>query len=333
MAANAPAKAPAKKSDRGGASRVLGKLQKSVEDGNYYEAHQMYRTLYHRYMSQKKYAEAIEMIYSGASLLLQHNQHMSGADLSLLLVEALEKTEGAVSKENIRRLGRLAKGLPSEAPERGKFIVAAIKWSQRDTPNRTGDPELHKEFANILWHEKNYFEARYHFLRSTDGKGCALMLVEYQLSKGYASEADMFVAQAVLQYLCLRNKSTATLTLRVYTENHPAIKSGPPFILPLLNFMWLLLLAVKTQKLNAFTVLCEKYQPSLKRDPAYAAYLDKIGQVFFGLPPPMPTGRQGFIGNLISSLFSGEGDDDDDDESEQGQAATPTPNLLVEDLD
>lgn len=31
-----------------GISRVLEKLEKSVKDGNYYEAHQMYRTLYFR---------------------------------------------------------------------------------------------------------------------------------------------------------------------------------------------------------------------------------------------------------------------------------------------
>lgn len=29
-------------------SRVLEKLEKSVSDGNFYEAHQMYRTLYFR---------------------------------------------------------------------------------------------------------------------------------------------------------------------------------------------------------------------------------------------------------------------------------------------
>lgn len=33
-----------------GVSRVLQKLEKSVTDGNYYEAHQMYRTLYFRYI-------------------------------------------------------------------------------------------------------------------------------------------------------------------------------------------------------------------------------------------------------------------------------------------
>ena len=31
-----------------GVGRVLAKLQRSIEAGNYYEAHQMYKTLYFR---------------------------------------------------------------------------------------------------------------------------------------------------------------------------------------------------------------------------------------------------------------------------------------------
>ena len=33
-----------------GVGRVLAKLQRSIEAGNYYEAHQMYKTLYFRYL-------------------------------------------------------------------------------------------------------------------------------------------------------------------------------------------------------------------------------------------------------------------------------------------
>ena len=33
---------------RGGVERVLSKLKNSIENHNYYEAHQMYRTLYFR---------------------------------------------------------------------------------------------------------------------------------------------------------------------------------------------------------------------------------------------------------------------------------------------
>ena len=56
-------------------------------------------------------------------------------------------------------------------------------------------------------------------------------------------------------------------------------------------------------KLTTFTELCDKYQPSLKRDPAYAEYLDKIGQHFFGLPPPEPSGPGGIFGEKKKYSF------------------------------
>lgn len=43
--------------------------------------------------------------------------------------------------------------------------------------------------------------SRYHFLRSSDGEACASMLIEYSVMCGYPSEFDMFIAQAVLQYV------------------------------------------------------------------------------------------------------------------------------------
>jgi hypothetical protein len=57
-----------------GVSRVLEKLENSVKNGNYYEAHQMYRTLYFRYLAQKKYKETLDMLYNGSLLFLEHDQ-------------------------------------------------------------------------------------------------------------------------------------------------------------------------------------------------------------------------------------------------------------------
>jgi len=70
------------------------------------------------------------------------------------------------------------------------------------------------------------------------------MLVELHRVRGYANEVDLFIAQAVLQYLCLRNKNTATAAFNTYTTQHPNIKTGPPYLLPLLNFLWFLLKAI-----------------------------------------------------------------------------------------
>ncbi|KAK2116526.1 Golgi to ER traffic protein 4 [Saguinus oedipus] len=97
-------------------------------------------------------------------------------------------------------------------------------------------------------------------------------------------------------FLCLKNKSSASVVFTTYTQKHPSIEDGPPFVEPLLNFIWFLLLAVDGGKLTVFTVLCEQYQPSLRRDPMYNEYLDRIGQLFFGVPPKQTSSYGGLLG-------------------------------------
>ena len=49
--------------------------------------------------------------------------------------------------------------------------------------------------------EKNFSDSQYHFLFTSDGQQCAAMLVENATSRGFPGEADLFVTQAVLQYV------------------------------------------------------------------------------------------------------------------------------------
>ncbi|XP_016044592.2 Golgi to ER traffic protein 4 homolog isoform X2 [Erinaceus europaeus] len=302
--------------NRGGVQRVEGKLRASVEKGDYYEAHQMYRTLFFRYMSQNKHAEARDLMCSGALLFFSHGQN-SAADLSMLVLESLEKADVDVADPLLESLARLFSLMDPNSPERVAFVSRALKWSSGGS-GKLGHPRLHQLLALTLWREQNYCESRYHFLHSSDGEGCAHMLVEYATARGFRTEVDMFVAQAVLQFLCLKNKSSALVVFTTYTEKHPSIESGPPFVQPLLNFLWFLLLAVDGGKLTVFTVLCEQYQPSLRRDPMYTEYLDRIGQLFFGLPPKQTSSYGGLLGNLLSSLMGSseqEADDSPDDSS------------------
>ena len=54
--------------------RVEEKLKQKIRDKEYYEAHQTYRVLFQRYKAQGKENEALELVYNGALLLLQHGQ-------------------------------------------------------------------------------------------------------------------------------------------------------------------------------------------------------------------------------------------------------------------
>lgn len=99
----------------------------------------------------------------------------------------------------------------------------------------------------MYWKEKKYSIAHRHFLHSKDGSAYANMLIELHTTKGLKSEIDLFIAQAVLQCLCLRNIHLATEAFKKYTASHPTIKNekGPPYLFPLLNFLWFLLKAVE----------------------------------------------------------------------------------------
>ncbi|XP_012257448.1 Golgi to ER traffic protein 4 homolog [Athalia rosae] len=311
-----------------GVLRVLAKLEASIDAGNYYEAHQIYRTLHFRYLGQRKFSELLELLYNGSTLLLQHDQQASGADLGILLVDALVKSESQPSQLYFEKLTNLFSWMSKTAPERETFLIEALRWSVKGTDYKTGHPDFHQRIAQIFWKEKNYVMARQHFLYSTDGSGCAAMLVELHEERGYSSEVDLFIVQAVLQYLCLRNKTTAEEAFNTYTLKHPKINSGPPYFLPLLNFLFFLLKAIETGKLTAFTILCEQYQMSLNRDPLYRQYLEKIGQVFFNVSPPRPR-SQGFVGTLLQSLFNGVEEEDSDEE----QRNAPTSSHMSQELD
>jgi len=114
----------------------------------------------------------------------------------------------------------------------------------------------------------------------------------------------------------------AAVAFYAYTQGHPKIQKGPPYSNPLLNFLWFLLLAIETSSsLSAFTVLCEKYKKFIDRDPQFIEYLDKIGQLFFGVPAPERP--QGMFSGLFNSLLSAMNDDSSDDEG-PGPSSTPS---------
>lgn len=148
------------------------------------------------------------------------------------------------------------------------------------------------------------------------------MLIQLAQTKGVPSEMDLFIAQVILQQLCLKETTTAAETFATYTKYHPKIASSePPFITPLLNFCFFLLRAIETQqnqrKLAVFRTLCDLYRPSLERDPSYEKYLQKIGMIFFGasLPQrPQGEGMGGIFGDLLNQFFQGLDDDLDGDE-------------------
>lgn len=231
-------------------NRLQIKLEDRLRAGDYYEAHQIYRTIYYRLVRDPtKKAEVYQLLCQGALKLLECNQLNSGADLANTLIEVLVnlKSLDEIKQDqqtvlfNIKSMFSLMK---VDSPERAQFINKSLKITC--VPVHA----IRKQFAQVLWSEKSYAAARLHFIYSSDsGEHCALMLIEYQQAKGYPNEIDLIIAQFVLQVLCCENVTMANQTFFEYTRKHPGIKkTQPPFSMPLLNFVYFLLSSV-----NCFT--------------------------------------------------------------------------------
>ena len=137
--------------------------------------------------------------------------------------------------------------------DRIDFTVNLLKWlttAKQSNPSECFKLDefiasFHYKFALNLWNEKNYVQARYHFLHSNQGETCAKMLIEYHTRFGFDSEVDLFITQTVLQYLNNRKKETAKVVFETYTQEHPLIATNMPFNQPLLNFVQFLLRVIE----------------------------------------------------------------------------------------
>lgn len=82
------------------------------------------------------------MLNKGSTLLLQHDQQGSGADLAILVIDVLSKSETNISEEWIEKLAKLFELMSSSIPEREQFLTNAVKWSMDNS--KKGHPLLHQ---------------------------------------------------------------------------------------------------------------------------------------------------------------------------------------------
>ena len=254
----------------------------------------------------------------------------------------LQKGEVSLEETYFAKAANLYSKIPIKSPEREGLMAAAIKWATPAGANR-GHKRFHQLVAYKLWAQRRYSESRHHFLYSGDGPGLGSMLAEFQYECGYAGEADLFIATTVIQFICLSSTvdipptqaqqrsdrpivaNSAAACLNAYVTHHPSINPKPPFELPLLNFCWFLILALKneaTSTLPVFSVLVDKYRLSLDRETTLKQFLDKLGQMYFGLPPPPKKKPGGLFGGLFDQFFNAL--NDDDDSSDEEAAAGPS---------
>lgn len=281
-------------------SKLYQRIQTAQEEKRFYEAHQLYKTVYFRCSLRKNYAESLEYLLEGVNFFLENHQWESGSDLACLYVDVLIKSNREITDSNLRDLCNLVSAMPSTCVDRSKFISKCLSLLSKNEGILCAFNEF---LGRQLLVEGALPQARSRIMLAGDGYKVGCFLIEMHQRYGLFSEIDLFVAQAVLQFLCVKKTSVAALTFHTYTRHHPRLEAGPPFIhFPLLNFVWLLMLTIERKHTyDIFAFLCAQYRPQLMRDPSYAEYIEKISQVYFGAQRQNDP-FSGILSNLVRML-------------------------------
>lgn len=312
-----------------GTAKTLEKLEKSVQAGNYYEAQQMYKSIYARYMAAQKYLEALDLLQSGATIQLRHGQVTCGAELALLFVETLSKGKLPYEQETLDRIRAIFHEFPevavayllSDEDDLQKlsenmlaakaqydgctsFLKAAIKWSAEAGGPSKGAPELHDMIAQCIcsqYPELDIVKASTHFVRGSQPKAFAFALLDF-MDKCYPGEGDLAIARGVLMYLAAGNLRDANRLMDELKEQSVSKQTQLPDT-PVLEFIGYLLLTLERDALPLFQMLQQNYKSSIERDPSFTELLDEIAERFYGVR--RRSGLHSILGGMFKMMESG----------------------------
>lgn len=191
-------------------AKVLASLQRMVDEGQYYEAHQRYRTTATRALKGKDGDGAIQVLFAGSTALLKtgREQLHSAVDLALYMVEASVQNETPVDRESRARVTQIVSMISIDTTTketrkvsealRKKLMDRAIDWTRKTGGGPGGDSELHHAFGLVFQREHNYLMAERHFLQGLEPSAEALgeMLYTWSLEDDRKRRAS-YAARAV----------------------------------------------------------------------------------------------------------------------------------------
>ncbi|TPX67187.1 hypothetical protein SpCBS45565_g03954 [Spizellomyces sp. 'palustris'] len=304
----------------GGVGRVLKKLAKSVQDGNYYEAHQMYHSVCQRYLKQKKFDDALELLHQGAKNMLEHDQLGSAEDLAQRMMDIYDSEGLKVDDKTRARVVDLFQDFPLRTEQCDQYVRMCLRWSGKHSACPAGDPLMHHAFGSRYYKEKQYYDAEYHFIYGTADSAKALGHMIWEWSgEGYFPDRGYFIARAVLQSLALKEIHHANITFETFIKdlktNDPESKgiplpfkptdASPPEVFlyksSLINFTQFLLLCVQRKAGEQFASLKNQYRSVVGFDSFLVHMVEKIGEVFFGLGPKKVSNP---LEDMMKSLFA-----------------------------
>lgn len=299
------------------------RYERSLEQEDFYGAEQACRMMHHRLTQAKdpspdQLKQAMEILLSGCQTLLKHGQVQAATALGLLVTKHFVDYEVPVNDENASVLLMLSDAyqttpLSDEGKrERLRFLKSAVSWSTKQSVQgfRFGYPKINTAAANAAADIGDYEAAQRWYVRSDDPVGAAISMFKYACDETLPSEIPLVLTRSVLAYLVAENIADAGVFRAKFAQlsawpsvSDGAASSDSP---PLANFCELLIkiCQLETSAATLFRKIRSSYDSELSRDKNFAKQLTKVGQIYFDIQPPQPSGLAGVMGNMLRGMVN-----------------------------
>ncbi|PFH37519.1 putative edge expressed protein [Besnoitia besnoiti] len=290
--------------------RVRASVDRKIEAGDVYDAHQLVRTLFFRYMARTEAMQAAELCRIYGLRFAALGQDALAVDLGMNMLKAIEASRSAdeptpLTDDQLEQIVELFHACAAADVKNGvdkyKFINRALKLS-RTSQAPFGHVRLHRAAADAYWKEKRFGSSQGHLIYCRDPETLSQMVRDWQ-EVGYLSERPFFWLRLTLILLCLEDVETAEKVILNGTgENWDSSEVPAP-----LQLAYLLVCACKFKSEKLFDLLKQRYHLVLRRDETFAKYMGEIERRVIGRVQ-RPSGG---LASLFSSLMAGMAADDD----------------------
>lgn len=124
-------------------TRLYDKLQQCQQNKDFYQAHQICRTIYVRLRSSTSDEDILKFLFESACYFLEHNQSNSGYDLCKCYIETLNRSNINTLTDNLlKQICVLFQLLKSFTDERAEFTCNVLRWSSQIPYDQQEDEQL-----------------------------------------------------------------------------------------------------------------------------------------------------------------------------------------------
>uniref|UniRef100_A0A0N5B2R4 Golgi to ER traffic protein 4 n=1 Tax=Strongyloides papillosus TaxID=174720 RepID=A0A0N5B2R4_STREA len=299
--------------------KLLKRLDDSFNDGNYYEAHQVCRTINNRLRISKDFDKLSQILWSGLTRLFEKGELSSGEDLTYLYVDSLKDGKIPCDQNILANFTYLLKAVPKTVAtnclddknidNRNKLIGNFINYTkvvaQTEAEKHRGMEDAFITLGKQLAEEGNYVSAENQFMMGNDGKEVADMLLK--ITEGDTTlECEKYLLRAIFRLLCMKKVHVASVVLKTYMTSHVLFnQQKPAYASQVGNFLWLFIACLEGKYLEQTLTLIKRTECIYCLIDDGDKYIDRIMEVFYNIKKEKSNSGGNMLQNLMNTFGGG----------------------------